>query len=240
MISPTNIIILLGLIIILFLFYILAFRMKWREIWAFLLPPLAQKIPPYITPNQLSITGFFILIIAALFIYLAKFNYFFFLWVAVVGWLYAIIDSLDGILARIRNQTSNTGIFLDQTLGQVNELIILFALILGGYIRTELVVTTMIGGLFYSFISIQSQALTGSRLPETDRPRWLMLAFLLVLLAFFIKFSGLETFSVSGMKIRSLDAFFIIVPIYYLAITLYRICFLWRTLKKIDQEGRPA
>lgn len=226
------------MIIILFLFYILAFRMKWREIWASLLPPLVQKIPPYITPNQLSITGFFILIIAALFIYLAKFNYFFFLWAAVVGWIYALFDSLDGILARIRNQTSNTGIFLDQTLGEVNELVILFSLILGGHIRAELVVATMIGGLFYSFISNQSQALTGSRLPESDRPRWLMLGFLLLLVAFFVKFSGLETFNISGMKIRSLDAFFIIVPIYYLAITLYRTYFLWGELKKLDQGKR--
>lgn len=236
MTNPTNIILLLGLIMILFLFYVLAFRMNWREIWAYLLPPLAKKIPPYITPNQLSIMGFFVLIIAALLLYLAKFNYFFFLWTTVAGWLYAVIDSLDGILARIRDQTSNAGTFLDQTLGQVNELIILFALILGGHIRTELVVITMIGGLFYGFITAQSQALTGSRLPEADRPRWLMLAFILLLMAFFVKFFGLETFSIAGVKIRSLDAFFIIVPIYYLAVALYRTYFFWRELNKLDHE----
>ena len=240
MLSINNFTIIIWLIIIIILFYVLAFRIKWRKVMVFLLSPLAQRMPLYIAPNHISLTGFLVLLLVAYFIYLAKFNYFFFLWAILLILLYCILDSLDGLLARTRNQSTKSGVFLDQTLGQVNELLLLLALLLGAHVRAELVVISMIGGVFYSFISIQSEVLIGSRLPENDRPRWLVLAIILLMTTFLTKLFGLEDFSLLEQKIRVLDAIFVIVPVYYTAIALYRTGYLWRKIREIEKGERST
>lgn len=240
MFSINNFMIIIWTIIIILLFYVLAFRIEWRKVMDLVLAPLVRSIPPYITPNHVSLAAFFVMLLAAFFIYLAKFDHFFFLWATLLVLLYSLLDSLDGILARTRGQTSKSGVFLDQTLGQVNELALLFALLMGGYVRAELVVITMVWGVFYSFISTQSQVLIGSRLPETDRPRWIVLLILFGLIFFLLKFFGLEYFTIYGREIRSLDAIFVIVPIYYTAITLYRTGYLWRKIREIEQKEGNA
>ncbi len=236
MFTSTNIIILLVFLIAILLFYIFAFRIKWREILPLLFDPLIQKIPPYISPNQISLIGFLLALITGLFVYLAKYNFLHFLWAAVFMSAYAIVDNLDGILARARNQVTKSGSFLDYTLDKLSYLVLLYALILGEHVRTELVVISMLCSLFYALINMESQALTGSTAPLAERPRWLILAIILCVLAFLIKFLGAESFELWDLKIRTFDALFVLMPIYQIITIFSGSLSLWQKLKKLDQE----
>lgn len=217
-------------------FYLLAFRMKWREIMPLLLGSLAHKIPPFITPNHISIFGSLFLLVAALFIYLAQYNYYYFLWTVLFILIFSIADSLDGILARLRHKITKTGTYLDSTLGWINLLLLLLALILGKHVRPDLVVMTMIFSLFYNLTNMESLSLTGQRFTENDRPRWLVLAMVLCLSVFFSKLLGLEATTFGEIQIRNLDAIFSVLVVYYITVLLVRNIALWNKLVKLDRE----
>ena len=229
---------LLFLLIAIILFYIFAFRIKWRDLLPIFLNPLIQKIPPYITPNHISLFGFLFVFITGLFIYLAKTNLYFWLWAAFFMFLYAIIDNLDGILARARNQVTKSGSFLDYTLDKISYQVLLFSLILGGHLRTELVVISMLSSLFYALINVESQALIGSTAPLAERPRWLILAIILCVIAFSIKVFGAESLNLWSIEIQSFDALFVILPIYQISTIYFRSISLWKELRSIDQQGQ--
>ena len=240
MINPIHIIILFSLLIIIILLYILAFHVKWREILAVLLIPLAKRMPSYITPNHITLISFLFILAAGIFIYLAKDNHFFLLGAAISMLLFAVIDSLDGLLARIRNQITKSGSFLDYTLDKIGYLLLLFAAMLGGHIKTEMIVITMLLSLFYNIINMESQALSGSKSPLTEHSRWLIPAISLCLIGFFSISYKLEALALWGIKFQILDVFFLTLPTSVLAITLYKIVFLWKKLGGIDQEqGTP-
>lgn len=239
LLTSSNIIIFLCLLIIAFIsFYVFAFRIKWREILPPLFTPLVQKIPSYITPNHISIMGFLFVLAAGLFIYLAKDNYFFFLWAALFIFLFALIDSLDGILARIRHRATKSGAFLDYTLDKISYLFLLFTIMLGGHVRAELIVIAMLFTLFYALINMEAKALTGSTFPLAERPRWMALAIILCIVAFLIKLFGAESLHLWSIKIQSFDALFVLLPIYQIVIILFRSITLWKELKKLDRERK--
>jgi len=234
----TNIIVFFVFSIIIILFYLFAFRMNWREVLDPFLIRFVQKIPSYVTPNHISIAGFLIFLVAGLFLYLVKYSPFFSFGFAVFIILYGISDSLDGILARTRNQISKSGIFLDQTSGKLGELFVLFAIILGGYVRAEFVVIIMLCRLFYSYINMQSLALTGGKFSRPESSRWFILTIAFALILFFIKFFGLEILNIFGRQIKSLDVLFLLISFYYLGITFYRAGLLWKKLIRLDQEEK--
>lgn len=234
MFTSINIIILCFLITIVLLF-ILVFRVKWREIFALFLIPLAKTIPPYILPNHITALSFLFTLAAGIFIYLAKYDHFFFLWVIVFLLLFAVVDTLDGFLARTRNQITKSGSFLDYTLDKLSYLFLLFTAILGGHIKTELIVTTMLLSLFYNLIDMESQALSESKSSLTEHSRWLVPAIILCLIAFFSKFFQFEPLVVWEIKFQLLDALFLILPIFVFAAALYKIMFLWKNLRSLDQ-----
>lgn len=222
------------------LFYVFAFRVKWREIFALFLIPLAKKIPSYILPNHVTILSFLFILIAGTFIFFAKYEYFFFLWAVAFLLLFALADTLDGFLARIRNQLTKSGSFLDYTLDKLSYLFLLFAAMLGGHIRTELIAVTMLLSLFYNLIDMESLALSGSKSSLTEHSRWLVPAIILCLIGFFSKFFELEILFTSGIKFQILDIIFSILPIYLFAVALYKITTLWKNLSELDQQGKPS
>lgn len=223
------------LVLTLVFFYILAFRIKWRDVLTRFLSPLVQRIPPYITPNQISGAGFFLVLLTCLFIYLAKYDFIFFLWGALFMFLYAVVDQFDGILARARGQATKSGTFLDYTLDKFSHQLLLFSLILGKHVRTELVVISMLCSLFYSLINMEALALTGRTFPLMERPRYAVLAIILFVFAFLIKFAGVDELSLGAIKTRSLDLLFPVLPVYLFMIILFRGASLWKELRELDR-----
>ena len=222
----------------LILFYVLAFRIKWREIFALFLVPLARKIPAFISPNHITILSFIFILVSGLSLYLAKDNYFFFLWAALFLLIFILIDSLDGFLARIRHQITLGGSFLDYTLDKISYLFLLFTLILGGHIKSEIVVITMLCSLFYNLVDMESRALDKSTSPLAEHSRWLAPAIILCLVGFSIRYFGFETLNFVGVDLKILDILFLTLPIYVFVITIYRIIIIWKKLGRLDQgEG---
>ena len=210
--------------------------MKWRKILSSLLSPLPQKIPSHIKPNHITVISFFIFLTVGLFVYLTKYSYFFFIGAILSMLLFGASDSLDGLLARTRNQTTKCGSFLDQTLDKIGWLFLLFSLILGELVRADLVVVAMLLSLFYSFINFQAEALVSNRFPETDRPRWFIITIAFCLIGFFIKLMGLETFTLGAQEVHLFDLIFSLLPIYLFVTILLRTISLWKILNKLDQE----
>ena len=193
-------------------------------------------MPSFITPNHITIISFLFILAAGLFIYLAKYNYFLFLWAMFFLLLFTLADILDGFLARIRNQITKSGSFLDYTLDKISYLFLLFTAMLGGHIKTELLVITMLLSLFYNLINMEFQALSTSKSPLAEHSRWLIPAISLCLFGFFSGLYKFDALLLWGIKFQILDILFLALPISVLAITLYRIVFLWKKLGGIDQE----
>lgn len=219
----------------LILFYIFAFRVKWREIFGLFLVPLAKRIPLYISPNHITVLSFLFALTAGVFIYFAKYDDLFFLWAALFLLLFTLADTLDGFLARIRDQLTKCGSFLDYTLDKLSYLALLFAAMLGGHIRIELIVITMLLSLFYNLIDMESLALSGSESSLTEHSRWLIPAIILCLLGAFGRFLKFKLLFAGGIKLQVLDIFFLILPICIALIILYKIISLWKDLGVLDQ-----
>lgn len=238
MFNFNNFIVILFILVTIIFFYVLSYRIRWREIMAFLLTPLARKIPSFIMPNHISLMNFFFALAAGLFFYLAKYNYFFFLAAAASILVYTFNDNLDGVLARTRQQVSKSGTFLDSTLDLIAFLLLLTAIMLGGHIRSELIIISMLCTLFYGLINMEAQTLTSSASPLAQRGRWIILAIILSLIAFSMKHFEFEALILFERKIKVLDALFLIVPVYQIAVILTRFNSIWGTLNKLDQEEK--
>lgn len=205
--------------------------------WDSLLPPLAKKVPSYITPNHISLAGFVFFLVPAFFLYATKYSYFYYLAAALSLFIYAMVDSLDGILARIRHQTSRRGSFLDYTIDKIAYLLLLFAFMLSGQVRAELIVFALIFSLFYSLTNMEARVLTGGEFSAGNRPRGLAVTITLCFVAFFLKFFGLDLLEFYDFKFRSLDAAFAMLPVIQLWLIFAGCTALWKELKKLDREG---
>jgi CDP-diacylglycerol---glycerol-3-phosphate 3-phosphatidyltransferase len=113
-----------------------------------------------VTPNMVTFTGFALTAISAVILATGNFQ--------LGGWLLfgaALFDMLDGALARITDQSSTFGAFLDSTLDRYSESVTFFAL---AYFyaqhpnaRTELVLifAILVGSLMVSYVKARAEAL---------------------------------------------------------------------------------
>jgi len=113
-----------------------------------------------VTPNMITFTGFALTAVSA--IILATGNF------PLGGWLLfgaALFDMLDGALARITDQSSTFGAFLDSTLDRYSESVTFFALAYfyaqQANARTELVLifAILVGSLMVSYVKARAEAL---------------------------------------------------------------------------------
>ncbi len=113
-----------------------------------------------ITPNALTYTGFILTALSALVIALG-----YFVWGALLLIIAAAFDMLDGTLARVTNQSSTFGAFLDSTLDRYSESITFLALAYYYAVqargRTELVLifVILVGSLMVSYTRARAEAL---------------------------------------------------------------------------------
>ncbi len=112
-----------------------------------------------ITPNQLSITGVLLNVVAAALIVSGD--------LAVAGLVYllgGLFDALDGIVARLGDTASRFGAFLDSTLDRVSEGVVFAALAYafadaGRPADAALVVMALLGSLLVSYTRARAEGL---------------------------------------------------------------------------------
>ncbi len=80
--------------------------------------PVVDWIYPisFITPNQITWLGFILACLSALLIAISRNNYIYLILASLLFWLSAIMDCIDGQLARMRKSSSDKGEWLDSIL----------------------------------------------------------------------------------------------------------------------------
>lgn len=113
-----------------------------------------------VTPNALTYTGFALTVCSAVLIALGWLG-----WGGVVLLIAAVFDMLDGALARLSQQSSRFGAFIDSTLDRYSEAVTFLALAIyyltvpGSQVQLVLLFLILIGSLMVSYTRARAEAL---------------------------------------------------------------------------------
>ena len=113
---------------------------------------IANRLPRWTNSDQLTFIGFLGAVIIALGFILANLNAQF-LWLSILGFVINWYgDSLDGTLARVRNEQRPVyGFYIDHTMDAVNELIMFLGAGMSPYMRFDLACILLI---FYLMLTL--------------------------------------------------------------------------------------
>lgn len=112
--------------------YFLGHHKEWSMILTDIISqPLAKfvvRFTPF-TANQISVFSFFLILVAAYYCYLGGYTNI--LIGSLLAFTYNVLDLVDGVVARKRNQSSILGQWLDGAIGFISFQIIIIALAIG-------------------------------------------------------------------------------------------------------------
>ena len=129
----------------------------YRELGTRILAPIARNSP--LNPMGISLLSLVTALIAGYAFYIADYtNKSWLLVGALMVFLTAVLDALDGIVARMRNLSSRRGDLLDHTLDRVADIIILGGIALGPLVDTTIGFSAIIGVLMLSYMGTQAEA----------------------------------------------------------------------------------
>ena len=136
----------------------------YRDFGAKLLNPIAVHIP--LGPMGISFLSLLTAITAGYSFYIVEIDLSNKVWLLVgasMVFLTAVLDALDGIVARMRNLSSKRGDLVDHTLDRVADIIILGGIALGSIVNIEIGFAAIIGVLMLSYMGTQAQAVGAGR-----------------------------------------------------------------------------
>ena len=136
----------------------------YREVGAKILDPIAEKIP--LGPMSISFLSLITAIGAGYSFYLVESNLGnkeYLLAGALLVFLTAVLDALDGIVARKRGLSSKRGDLVDHTLDRVADILIIGGIAFGPLVKTEIGFAAIIGVLMLSYMGTQAQAVGAGR-----------------------------------------------------------------------------
>jgi len=134
----------------------------YRDFGTKILTPLAKRIP--IGPMGISFLSLLTAIGAGYSFYMADLeNTNWLLIGALMVFLTAILDALDGMVARMREISSRRGDLIDHTLDRVADVIIVGGIALGPLVEITVGFAAIIGILMLSYMGTQAQAVGAGR-----------------------------------------------------------------------------
>ena len=134
----------------------------YRDFGAKILNPLAKRMP--IGPMGISFLSLLTAIGAGYSFYMADLeNTNWLLIGALMVFLTAVLDALDGMVARIREISSRRGDLIDHTLDRVADIIIVGGIALGPLVEITVGFAAIIGILMLSYMGTQAQAVGAGR-----------------------------------------------------------------------------
>ena len=134
----------------------------YREFGSKILTPIARVMP--IGPMGISLVSFITAIVAGYSFYMADLDEKQWLLIgALMVFLTAVFDALDGIVARMRGIASRRGDLVDHTLDRVSDIIIVGGIALGPLVDITLGFAAIIGILMLSYMGTQAQAVGAGR-----------------------------------------------------------------------------
>ena len=124
-----------------------------------ILLPIAKRIN--VNPNLLTVLSIILTLGSAYYILKSE------LVVAAALFLVgAILDALDGIVAREHHRTTKFGAFFDQFADRINDGAMVIAIVLAGYISVLIGILALFSVLLASYMSAVMDSLTGKRVGE--------------------------------------------------------------------------
>ena len=134
----------------------------YRDFGTKILNPLAKRMP--IGPMGISFLSLLTAIGAGYSFYMADLeNTNWLLIGALMVFLTAVLDALDGMVARIREISSRRGDLIDHTLDRVADIIIMGGIALGSLVDITVGFAAIIGILMLSYMGTQAQAVGAGR-----------------------------------------------------------------------------
>ena len=134
----------------------------YRDFGTKILDPLARRMP--IGPMGISFLSLLTAIGAGYSFYMADLeNTNWLLIGALMVFMTAVLDALDGMVARIRKISSRRGDLVDHTLDRVADIIILGGIALGPLVEVIVGFAAIIGILMLSYMGTQAQAVGAGR-----------------------------------------------------------------------------
>ncbi len=124
-----------------------------------ILLPIAKRLN--INPNMLTILSVIFTLAASY--YILRFDLIPAALLFLVG---AVLDALDGLVARAHKRETKFGAFLDQTADRVNDGAVIIAIILTGYVDPLIGVSALFFVLLSSYMSAVIDSLTAKRIGE--------------------------------------------------------------------------
>lgn len=134
---------------------------RYRAGWEKTLHPGARTAQRFgITPDMLTVTSFLFALVAALFFALARpgTEYYLLIGAAAVS-INAVLDGLDGRLARLTNTSSKRGDYLDHVVDRYSDAVILVGLALSPLGSLGWGLFALAGTFLTSYMGTQAQAL---------------------------------------------------------------------------------
>ncbi|RZN40948.1 MAG: CDP-alcohol phosphatidyltransferase family protein [Methanophagales archaeon ANME-1-THS] len=160
-----------------------------------------------ISPNSLSLLSLAFAALAGLSFFLSgpgtSFNLFLVLALIFVC-LNALLDGLDGLVARERGNATKKGDFLEHVIDRYSDMFIISGILFGGYVGWEIGVIAIIGVLLASYMGTQAQAvglnrIYGGLLGRADRIALILGAGVLTLVyPYPVPAAGILSFSFLG------------------------------------------
>ena len=134
----------------------------YRDFGTKILMPLARRMP--LGPMGISLVSLITAIAAGYSFYMADLDEKHWLLIgALMVFLTAVFDALDGIVARTREIASRRGDLVDHTLDRVADIIIVGGIALGSLVDITLGFAAIIGILMLSYMGTQAQAVGAGR-----------------------------------------------------------------------------
>ena len=136
----------------------------YRDFGTKLLNPIAVNIP--LGPMGISLLSLVTAVTAGYSFYIVEADLSNKIWLligAAMVFLTAVLDALDGIVARLRNLSSKRGDLVDHTLDRVADIIILGGIALSPLVVIEVGFAAIIGVLMLSYMGTQAQAVGAGR-----------------------------------------------------------------------------
>ena len=133
-----------------------------REFGTKILTPIARPFP--LNPMGISLLSLVTAFIAGYSFYRADYaNTIWLLIGSLMVLLTAILDALDGMVARMRDLSSKRGDLLDHTLDRVADILMLGGIALGPLVDATIGFAAIIGVLMLSYMGTQAQAVGAGR-----------------------------------------------------------------------------
>jgi archaetidylinositol phosphate synthase len=194
----------------------------------FLNGPVAFCVRHKITPNQISVFGFFVSCLAAIALAFPRiFIYNIWLaWLIPIVFLFAgYLDVLDGAVARETKQVSKFGGFLDSTLDRISDAVVIIGLIFGGMLWPNFSLNLIIGFIALSAMFLISYTRSRAELEGVvmkgigfmergERVLILLGAYIIEATIYFIEF-------IIGLFTAPIPHFIWFYPIFFLIFTIF-------------------